>query len=97
MKNDDALCVQEHDVSQIEDTNRIGSLFRASSGSEPKSENEKEITDRNDIKEGRAKCLEERNNDVNILEEQVGDCHDVRNLELGEVQVNNDLDENQPE
>ena len=41
--------------------------------------------------------LEEWNREVNILEEQVDDCQEADNRELGEIQVNNELGENQLE
>ena len=39
------------------------------------------------------KGLEEWNIDVKVVESQVGDCREVDNHELVDVQVNNDIEE----
>ena len=56
----------------------------------PKSEKEKEITDRNEFKEECANGLKEWDIEDKILEESVGDCRDAGNHEPGkEEQVTN--------
>ena len=92
LKNVEVPIDQEHDVSQIEDTDKIRVFLRAFSENATGSENGKQIIDINGFKEACEIGLGEWDIEVNISEEQVGDCHDVDNHELEEVQVNIALD-----
>ena len=70
-------------------------MFRAFTENAPNAENEKKISDMGEFREYGKQGLEEWNSRANILEEQVGDCHGMGNLELEEHQVNKAIAENQ--
>ena len=76
-------------ASHVEGANEVRGFFRAFPESVPKSENEKNIIDRNEFKEVWPKGMDGWNIENNISEEPVGDCHEMGNRELEEAQLNN--------
>ena len=90
-KNEDVLSVQDQDVSKIGETDAIKELRRAILENVPKSEKEKHGVDRKEFRESWKKGLVHWGSQSGILEEQVGDFHEMGNREHEEHRINNAL------
>ena len=72
LKNGGVLCLHGQSVSQMEETIEIREFCRAFSGNGPKSANEKEIADINELQGEWKECMEEWNIEEKIPKGPIG-------------------------